>query len=295
MSGARILARISLADLGDPCYTAVAMLAAHAWAARLLTRYGPACQAQALGVWSCTHGRLDLVCDWLGNQRLHNLLHTRWPTLAAELSTGQPVPLADASKALPVRTQREGLLGALLFTGAWPTTGGVRALLDELVRRLSAALRDPLPPPQPEMLQLPLAQIDVPGGDAEAERRVYTAILRRYGGNVALAGQALRVPRQTLHNRLKRLAIPAVGLRLLRVVPEPLDLEAEALDLERHTCRLVLERCRGDARLSAAALHMAPPAWRSYLRALHIELPAAPRRSARRRHVASRAGGRGSA
>lgn len=256
------------------------MLAAHAWSARLLTRHGPACQAQALSVWSCAHGRLDLVCDWLGSQRLHNLLHTHWPTLAAALRTGRTMTLIPGVMALPLRTRREGLLGALLVVGASATAGTPRALLDDLTGRLTAALRDPLPPPSPEVLTLPLEHLDAPGGAVETERRFYTAVLQRHGGNMARAGQALSVPRQTLRTRLKRLSVHTPGLRLARVAPGILDLDDEALDLERSTCRLLLQRCRGDLRMGAAAVQMTPSAWRAYLRALKIDVPSTARGAA---------------
>lgn len=258
------------------------MLAAHAWSARLLQRYGPACRAQALSVWSCTHGRLDLVCEWLGSQRLHNLFRTHWPELVDKLRDGHPAALGEATRVLAVRTPREELLGALLFTGTWPQSTGVRALLDDLSDRLGLALRDPLPAPEPDVLSLPLAHVNVPGGDRLALRRVYTAVLDAHGGSLTLASQVLAMPRQSLATRVKRLGVSSTGLCLLRVLPEPTDLDEEALDLERRTCLAILERCRGDVRLSAVTLGLTPDAWRSYLLALKIEPPTRRRRPPRR-------------
>ena len=258
------------------------MLAAHAWSARLLAHHGPACRAQALSLWSCGRGRLALVCDWMGNQRLHNLLHTHWPELAGALRRGRAVRLAPGIDALPVRTRRDGLLGVLIVVGALPLTETARALLDDLARRLVAALRAPLPDPNPEVLALPLALIDKPNGMAEAERRIWIAVLERHGGNVALAGRTLQVPRQTLAKRLRRLAVSAAGLRVVRAVPEALDLEDEALELERRTCLLLVQRYSGNLRLAAAAVNMTPSALHAYLRGLRIDVPPRPFRSTRR-------------
>lgn len=258
------------------------MLAAHAWSARLLTRHGPACQAQALSVWSCANGRLDLVCDWLGSQRLQNLLRTSWPRLVGPLRAGRAPSLIPGVAALPLRTPREGLLGALVVVGTLPATGATRALLEDLARRLATALRPPMPAPSPDVLSLPLVQFDAPGGATAVERQFYAAVLQRHGGNLALAGQALRVPRQTLRKRVKRLAIRVPGPRLVRAVPAAHDLEDEALELERRTCRLVVQSCHGDVRLAAAAIRMTPTAWRAYLRSLRIDVPETPPRSPRR-------------
>ncbi len=261
------------------------MLAAHAWSARLLTRHGPACQSQALSVWSCANGRLDLVCDWLGSQRFQNLLRTAWPRLVGALRQGRAPSVAPGVGALPLRTRREGLLGALVVVGTLPATGATRALLDDLVRRLAAALRPPLPSPSPDVLWLPMGQLDAPGGATEVERRFYTALLQRHGGNLALAGEALQVPRQTLRKRVTRLSIRVPGLRLVRAVPDAIDLEDEALELERSTCRLVVQRCNGDVRLAAAAIRLTPTAWRAYLRSLRIDVPESSPRSTRSRRA----------
>lgn len=260
----------------DACYTTV-MLAAHAWAARLLVTYGPACQAQALSLWACTHGRLDQVCDWLGTQRLYNLLRTRWLELAPKLRAGQPASLAAATHVLPVHARHEGLVGALVFTGRLPSTTGTRALLDDLTRRLSVALRDPLPPPEPALLTLPLAQVAQQGGLDVLERHAYAALLERHGGNVSQAARVLAVPRQTLHHRIERLGVPSTALRLQHAASDPADFEDEARELERQTCLLVLQRYRGDIAISAAAVHLTVDAWRTYLRALAIDPPAPPR------------------
>jgi Bacterial regulatory protein, Fis family len=272
-----------LVQVGRSVLYAFAMLAAHAWVARLLTRYGPPLQAQALSVWSCAHGRLDLVCDWLGNQRLTNLLHTHWPTLVLELRAGRSAQLAPGIWVLPVQSPGDRLLGTLVFAGLLPSVGGRRALVDDLVMQLIGALGAPLPPPQPEVLTLPLAQLEVEGGPAEAERRFYAAVLERHGGNAAQAGRMLRMPRETLRKRLGRLGVRATSVRLLRTVPVLPSLEPEARELEREACQRVLQGCRGEVRLGAAVMRMTPAAWRAYLRALDLEIPATPRRPIRRR------------
>ncbi len=256
------------------------MLAAYAWVARLLVRYGPPMQAQALSVWSCANRRLDLVCDWLGNQRISNLLHTRWPDIVHDLRTGESACLAQGITVLPVCPRDAGLLGVLVFAGPLPSTGGTRALTGELLAQLGVALRPPLPPPQPEVLTLPLDQLEVADGAEEVERRFYEAVLERYGGNAAQAGKVLSMPRETLRNRVERLGVRATGLRLLRSVAltSAPALEPEALALERDACERVLRGCRGEVRVGAAVMRMTPGAWRSYLGALGVTTDAAPPR-----------------
>lgn len=256
------------------------MLAAHAWAARLILDVGPACRAQALGLWSCPPGRLDLVCGWLTDQRLQNLLHTRWPSAVEELRAARAATLAENVSALPVQTRQDGLLGVLLFAGLLPRSGAGRALLDDLQRQLAVALRPPLPSPDPDVLVLPLDQINVPGGLRESQRRLLAAVLACHGGSVTRTSQVVAEPRQTLTHRLRKLDLEPGGPRPLRALP-PVTLEGAALALERDACREVMERCRGDLKLAAALLHVTPDTWGVYLQSLGVDVPRPPRR---RRH-----------
>ena len=262
------------------------MLAASAWTARLLTTVGPACKAQALSVWSGADERLDLVCDWLGTQRLHNLLRTQWPKVAATLGAGKRAPLADMVEVMPVRSKRDGLLGAVLAVGDFPVGGAARALLDDLPRCLVPALRPPCPRPSPDVLHLPMDQLDAKGGLDELYQRSYTALLERHGGSVALLSHRLGLPRQTLYSRVRRLGIRVEpGGWLARRAPLPLELDPEALDLERRTCQFVVDRCGGDLVLAAILVGMTPAAWRAYLRALRLQLPETARAAVHRRRA----------
>lgn len=261
------------------------MLAASVWVARLFVQLGPVCRAQALALWSCAADRRDLVCDWLGTQRLHNLVHTAWPDHEETLAAGHTVTLAARVDLLPVRGARGQLLGALLFAGERPAHGARRALLDGLLAKLTLALAQPLPPPSPEVLMLPMERLDALGGDDETARRFYQALLARHGGNVARGARALGLPRQSLHNRLRRLHVKLAPERPLRGLRKRPALPGEALELERRACRQVLECCAGDARLAAIALRLTPAALRAYLRWLAIELPLPSRRLPRRRQA----------
>jgi hypothetical protein len=256
------------------------MLAAHTWIAGRINDVGAVCRAQALGVWACPPGRLDLVCAWLTDQRLHNLLHTHWPETVEALRAGKSAPLAGAVAALPVLTREDGLLGALVFAGVVPRAGAARALLEDFQRGLAVALRPPLPPPDPDVLVLPLAHIDAPGGLREAQRRVLAALLACHGGSMTRTAQVLAEARQTLEHRARKLAVEFGGPPRLCALP-PVTLEGQALELERETCRAVMERCRGDLKLAAALLHVTPDTWRVYLEGLGVDVPRPPRR---RRH-----------
>ncbi len=264
------------------------MLAASTWTARLLTTAGPASAAQTLSVWSCLNERLDLVCDWLGTQRLHNLLRTQWPEAAPVLRAGERVRLAEMVEVMPVRSKRDGLLGALLSVGEFHVGSAARAVLDELPRRLLPVLRVPCPRPSPDILHLPMDRLDRKGGLNEFYRRFYAEMLERHGGSIALTSQALGLPRQTVHGRIKRFGVRVriqPGAFLAPRAPLPLELEPGALDLERRTCQLVLDRCRGDLVLAAILAGMTPAAWQAYLRALSVPIPAAARRPVRRRQA----------
>jgi Bacterial regulatory protein, Fis family len=277
---ARLLAG-ALRLRGAACYTA-SMLAAHAWIGRLFDDYGPACLAQALGAWSCTRGRLDLVCGWRIDQRLYNLVHEQWPDLRRELRRASVARLASNVSALPVQPRRDRLTGLLLFAGELPG-GAARELLTELQRRLLAPLSAPLPPASPEVLTLPLTRIDAPGGAQEVERAFLDAVVARHGGNVTRTAAALDMPRQTLHDRLQRLSISAGALRVPRALPSQRPLPEGALELERSACRLILERTRGDLKLGAVLLCLTTATWKAYVQGLGIDLPAPRRRPVHRR------------
>lgn len=260
------------------------MLAAQAWAARLFTDLGPACRAQALAVWACPKGRLDLVCAWLTDQRTHNLVRARWPSLGRELRGTSPVSLASNVSALGLRNGREGLLGVLVYAGEWPD-GAACTLLEALRSELMLALGPPLPPPSPDVLALPLDRLDAPGGTQVAERLVLRALLARHGGNIRRTAQAVGLGRQTLLDRANRLRVGDVTLRVTRALPQRPPLPNDALELERNACRMVLERCGGDLKLGAALLHMTPATWRTYLDRIGIDPPAPQRRRVHRRQA----------
>lgn len=256
------------------------MLASHGWSARTIHDLGLACRAQALGLWSCPPGRLDLVCGWLIDQRLCNLLHTRWPAVVDKLRAAQRAALGQRVTLLPVHAPPEGLVGVLLFVGELPRSGVQRVLLERFQQQAGAALRPPLPVPDPDLLLLPLALADSAGGLRAAQRRVLEAVVARHGGSVTRTSQVVDEPRQTLTHRLQKLQVePAAPPPMVRL--SPANLEGAARELEREACREVMEHCRGDLKLAAALLHVTPDSWRVYLESLDVNVPRPPRR---RRH-----------
>lgn len=184
---------------------------------------------------------------------------------------------------LPIPTRGERLSGVLLFAGELPAGGAARGLLRELQRQLATALAAPLPAPRPEVLTLPLDRIDVPGGADVVEREFLGAVLTRHGGNMSRTALALDLPRQTLHDRLRRLGARASRMRVQRTLPARLPLRDEALELERDMCRQILERSRGDFKLGAVLLDMTTAAWRAYVQDLGVDPPPRPRRAVHRR------------
>ncbi len=128
--------------------------------------------------------------------------------------------LRELAGPLPPREISDEELG-LVAQRSWP--GNVRQLRHAVLRaaylasgpRLAA--RDVLA--EPDSLALPEGLLQLRGRRfADIEREIYVSALAQTGGNCRAAAELLAVPKSTLHDKLRRLGIPA--LRETAVRPE---------------------------------------------------------------------------
>lgn len=171
---------------------------------RLANLLAHVCGTSTVAVWACALGRLELRHSVGLAQPLLNAAQLAWRDLRVELHEGRMVFERGVSF-VPLMSGSHDLVGLLAIPAAVPEEHPDGAYFARALRRIARYVQQPLPPPTPDLITVPLETVERPGGIDNALREVLDAVLVRHGWNVALVASMLGTPRNTLLRHLQRL------------------------------------------------------------------------------------------
>ncbi len=171
--------------------------------ARLL---GDVCQCPSVAVWACMYGKIELR---YGNEMVQgsiNVGHRAWLEHRRQLEDAQVVVI-DGYSLAPIMSSQHDLVGVLALQAPLPRDSAAAQYFARELARLATYVQRPLPPPDNELLAVPIDSVEQPGGPEELTRLGYEALMVRHGWNVKLVASLMGIPRPTLAARLRKLSV----------------------------------------------------------------------------------------
>ncbi len=174
--------------------------------ARIARLLGEVCQCPSVAVWACIYGKIELRYGSQVDQNCINAGYRAWGDRRQELEDGEIVAL-DSFTLAPILNAQRDLVGILALAGRLPTDPGELRFFAAGLVRLATYVQMPLPPPENELLAVPIDGLERPGGPEELTRVGYEALMIRHGWNVKLVASLMGLPRPTLAARLRKLNV----------------------------------------------------------------------------------------